>query len=154
MNSKNNSSIRFIGIISESFLAPFLDDPVLGPQINLEDYIEHNRIGRILGQSAVLLLLLSDFANNAMYTPGKFFEYLAVGRPILCLAPRQGEAASIIDQTKSGIVCEPSDQEGIKKSIRSLYQDFESHKPFNQQGVEEFSRLNLTNALVDVLEHL
>jgi len=151
---RKNSLIRFIGIISESYLIQFLEDPLLASQIELEDYVEHSQIGEKLQQSSVLLLLLSDFANNTGYAPGKLFEYLAVHRPILALAPAQGEAASIISTTGSGMTCEPGDVEGIRNAIKTMYLASRSGKSFETQNLDQYSRRNLTSQLVDVLESL
>ncbi len=151
---RETSIIRFIGIISESYLAEYLDDPLLGSQIELEDYVEHAQIGARLRDSTVLLLLLSDFGNNAMYTPGKFYEYLAAQRPILALVPEKGEAARIIEATRSGLTCDPSDEESIKESIKSLYSSFRSDKPFQPRNFDRFDRRNLTSKLANILESL
>ena len=60
---------------------------------------------------AVLLITSTE-------VPGKLFEYLACGRPIIALADRNA-AARIVEETGTGIAIAPHDSDAIASAIRS-----------------------------------
>ena len=68
-------------------------------------------------QEASALLLVQP--GTRLSVPGKLYEYLAVGRPILALAD-EGETADLITESKAGIVAKPDDEEAIRKALTSL----------------------------------
>ena len=52
---------------------------------------------------ADLLLLVANTTDGAEATvPGKLFEYLAVGRPVLAMAPPDSASADVIAETRAG----------------------------------------------------
>jgi len=52
--------------------------------------------------------------------PVKFYEYIAMGLPVLALCRRESELARIIIENKLGYVCDPSDEACIKNAIETL----------------------------------
>jgi glycosyltransferase involved in cell wall biosynthesis len=67
---------------------------------------------------ADLLLLLAE--GWSIQIPGKTYEYLKAGRPILALTT-EGSLANIVRRTHSGWSVDPSDHEGIKSAIHECY---------------------------------
>jgi glycosyltransferase involved in cell wall biosynthesis len=56
-----------------------------------------------------LLLIVDD----EITIPGKLFEYLATGKPILALTPLRGESGRLITEAQSGWVAPPRDAAAI-----------------------------------------
>jgi len=52
--------------------------------------------------------------------PVKFYEYIAVGLPVIAVANKRSELAEIVEKNKLGIVCEPQDYDCIEKAIKAL----------------------------------
>jgi len=52
--------------------------------------------------------------------PGKFYEYIAMGLPVLALCRRESELARAIRENGLGFVCEPSDERCIERAIEAL----------------------------------
>jgi glycosyltransferase involved in cell wall biosynthesis len=52
--------------------------------------------------------------------PVKFYEYIAVGLPVIAIANKRSELAEIVEKNKLGIVCEPQDYACIEKAIKAL----------------------------------
>lgn len=67
--------------------------------------------------SASCLLLLQP--GTTVSIPGKLFEYLAAGRPILALA-EEGETSDIVRESGRGIAILPEDQPQIERAIEQL----------------------------------
>jgi len=55
--------------------------------------------------------------------PGKFYEYIAMGLPVLALCRRESELARTITENGLGFVCEPSDEMCIERAIEALLQN-------------------------------
>jgi len=67
--------------------------------------------------SASCLLLLQP--GTTVSIPGKLFEYLTAGRPILALA-EEGETSEIVRESGRGIALLPEDQTEIERAIEQL----------------------------------
>ncbi|MCB9015595.1 MAG: glycosyltransferase family 4 protein [Lentimicrobiaceae bacterium] len=123
--------------------------------VNRINYLPHNEVIKLQQQSQVLLLLINDTPNAKVILPGKFFEYMAAHRPILCIGPADGDAASVISETKSGFVAEKDDVEAIRHAIKTLYKGFREGKPaIDSTGIEQFSRRALTARMAGLLHQL
>ncbi|MCK9910637.1 glycosyltransferase, partial [Microbacteriaceae bacterium K1510] len=71
-------------------------------------------LGMMKGADAQLLI--GDVASDAgAYIPGKLYEYMGIGKPILALN-KAGEATEIIEQFHLGQVADPEDKEAMKKA--------------------------------------
>ncbi|WP_126429724.1 glycosyltransferase family 4 protein [Brevibacillus marinus] len=96
-------------------------------RLGLSDVVEvlgnlpHKEALRLM-KSADVLLLVSDVSPDAgAYIPGKLYEYMGVGKPILALN-MPGEAAEIIRRFRLGRVANPTDKAAIKAAYRELYE--------------------------------
>jgi glycosyltransferase involved in cell wall biosynthesis len=66
-----------------------------------------------------LLLTMTD----PISIPGKFYEYMATGKPILALSPPDGEVQQILRETGAGWCADPGDQQAIRQMLlRALAQ--------------------------------
>ncbi|MEQ8396050.1 glycosyltransferase [Thalassobaculum sp.] len=72
---------------------------------------------RLVRQSDILLLLSN--ADMARYLPGKVFEYLATGRPIL-VHGHPGEAPTLVDRLGAGLHVEAGDENGLADALGAL----------------------------------
>jgi len=66
-----------------------------------------------------LLLLLAE--GLSLQIPGKTYEYLRAGRPILALTS-EGSLADLLRKTGGAWVVDPSDEAGIADAVRTAYQ--------------------------------
>jgi glycosyltransferase involved in cell wall biosynthesis len=66
-----------------------------------------------------LLLLLGE--GLTLQIPGKTYEYLSCGRPILALTPSRGALASLLRRSGGAWVVEPSDEDGIAAAVQVAY---------------------------------
>ena len=108
-----------------------------------------------------LLLLLSNFEPSVSKwcTPGKFFEYLGTGKPILLLAQKKSAMADYLEWTKSGVLVDPADIKGLKDAITCFYNNWKSGQAFIMKGDpflprDNFEIKELTNKLEDIFYHV
>jgi hypothetical protein len=60
---------------------------------------------------------LDDTKESAEIVPGKVYEYLGVGRPVIALAPRGSAIARLLDETQAGRSAPLDDIDGIAEII-------------------------------------
>jgi glycosyltransferase involved in cell wall biosynthesis len=106
------------------------------------------------GSTDLQLLVLAHTAIAPGNLPGKFFEYLASGKPILGIGPVNGDAAEILNQTKAGVIAERTDVIEIKAALLAYYQDWKNGISNKSSGIEMYAREQLTKKLIELLENL
>ena len=127
----------------------------LKDHVVLSPYIPHNQVADALHQSSVLLLPLmsNDESDTLGLIPAKVFEYMASGRPILCIGPTNGDTAKILDETQAGVTIGFEDKEKMKETIKSLYLKHQGNGlPDNDTvSIGKYSRRALTAGYVNLL---
>ncbi|MDY6853509.1 MAG: glycosyltransferase family 4 protein [Thermodesulfobacteriota bacterium] len=116
-------------------------------------FVPRKKAIQCLSRADVLLLLLSRERGKDVI-PSKIFEYMASGKPILSLIPKDGDSASIIKKTNTGIVADFDDVNEIKDAYLALYQRWKKQDlPWktNWKEVEKFDQKNLTSQFADIL---
>jgi hypothetical protein len=125
----------------------------------LEDLpVKPEYIGHVLHQASIehlmkariLLLVIPKVTNNRGILTGKFFEYLASGKPILAIGPCDGDLAAIIKSTGCGSIYDYGDWEGISRFI-ALHTASSRHAMPSEKAMA-YSRRNLTNQLSTLLK--
>lgn len=119
------------------------------------DYMPHDEVVLCQRQSQVLLLIINNTPNAKMILTGKFFEYLAAKRPILCLGPLTGDAATILAETHAGLIAGFDDLQTMKQHILKFYQDYKRGILLSDsKEIDRFSRQSLTRNLCSILDRI
>jgi glycosyltransferase involved in cell wall biosynthesis len=93
----------------------------LGDRLELLPFGSRRRSLAYQRDSEALLLLLPEAGERgAPVLPGKIFEYLAAGRPILAAVPPTGAAANLIREADAGVVVPPDDVGAIREALLGL----------------------------------
>jgi glycosyltransferase involved in cell wall biosynthesis len=149
LRSKGNDfTLRFVGTISEKvrlLIHSFI------PEKSLEflPYVIHAEAIKYMMNSSILILIIPLHQSSKSIITGKIFEYLAAGKPILCLGPTDGDAARIINSCGAGITLNYYDTEKIYDFLTD-YTKFSGLS--DNQAVKELSRFSLAKRIADVLE--
>lgn len=148
---KDNLLIRLVGKVDYEV---FREIERFGLTASVEHirYVPHDEAIALQQKSTVLLLVLNNVPNVMGHIPGKLFEYLAAGRPILGIGNPAGDAARIVKETERGVFCGFDDSLMMKNEIMRLYQlhrdNISNMKALN---VERYSRRNLTKQVGGIL---
>ncbi|MDP2723108.1 MAG: glycosyltransferase family 4 protein [Bacteroidales bacterium] len=119
------------------------------------DYLPHDQVIVEQQKASVLLLLVNDTPNAKLILTGKIFEYLSSQRPIICIAPEDGDAASVINSTNSGKVFGFQEVDSLKRYLFESFQLFKHNKlHVTSIGVEKYERKNLTYSMCSQLNKL
>jgi len=113
-------------------------------------YMSHNKVITEQKKSKVLLLMVNNTPNAKGIITGKIFEYIASGRPVLVIGPKDGDLSQIINNTKCGIVCNFNDVNDLKSALMNLFQN----KLSFSADASYYSRLNLTEKLSNLLNNV
>lgn len=147
IHNGNELSLRFTGHISDVLKERFIS--AIGiDNLEFNSYSDHKTaIGQMLSSSMQLLVLARDPANRS-FLPGKLFEYIASGKPVLCLGPTDGDAAEILDKGRFGKCFDYYDEAGISEFISN---GINNSSTADITPPREFSRRNLTMKVADLL---
>lgn len=137
--------IRTIGVVDHS-VARSIEEYGLSENWERIAYLSHTELLKYQRSSRVLLVSINNTPNATGILPGKFFEYLASGRPILAIGPKQSDIGTVLEQTKAGFIVESDDLEGMKKTLLNLFNN-DVNPGSNSQTVSQFSRKGLTQEL-------
>ena len=148
-NFKKSFRLKLIGKVDHSVNESLKETNLLENTISM-GYISHNNVIKEQHKSKVLLLMVNNTPNAKGIITGKVFEYIASGRPILVIGPKDGDLSDIINKTNSGIVCNYNDIDILKSSILEMFNDKLVFKP----NASAYSRLNLTKNLSNLLNKL
>ena len=138
-------SVCFVGHAAR-LGAPDLQDRGL---VRPYGYVSHGEAVRWMRNSTALLLINTEWAN----IPGKLFEYLAAGRPIIA-AVREGPTADLVREHEAGVVVPPDDPEQIAAAIRALYEAWEGGRLTSphRRAVDRYERAELTRRLAALFD--
>ena len=144
--------IRLVGSVDQSVMDSLQACNLLN-NTEIIPHVPHDEVQQFQQTSQVLLLLVNNAPNAMGILTGKLYEYLASGRPILCIGPEDGDAARLLQETNAGITVGFNDKEKAKEVVKSLYQRYlENNLPNNtNNGIERYSRKALVGAYVKLL---
>lgn len=117
---KEHLVIRLAGKVDYEVLQE-VESKSLMPFVEIKGYLPHEEAIQMQLDATVLLLVLNDVPNAKGHIPGKLFEYLASGRPILGIGPVDGDAARIVEETGAGLFFNVWDNTKIKNGLRQLF---------------------------------
>jgi glycosyltransferase involved in cell wall biosynthesis len=146
-----NLEIKLIGKTAQEVLDSISKYKLNGFVNNL-GYISHNEALIQQRKSQVLLLIEIDSKDTKSIIPGKLFEYMISGRPIIGIGPKDSDFQEILLKTKSGLFFEYKEKEILKKSILEFYNLFLlGNLESNAVNLEQYSRKSLTKQLVELI---
>jgi len=145
----NKFMLRFIGAVSlkqKDLIQSKTGDSVL----EFIPYVDHPAAIKFMLNSTVLLLIIPDHQSNKSIITGKLFEYIASGKPVVCLGPADGDAAGIIRDTGHGMTFSYTDSKWISEYLSTLISDISI---IEKMSPEVFSRLELTRKIIPLLSN-
>ncbi|MFH1674147.1 MAG: glycosyltransferase [Pseudomonadota bacterium] len=147
-------SLNLWSAISDQLKSDFQENG-LNRHITLKPCVSHQQGMKELGGADVLVVLLANGYPHVV--PQKLYNYLALNKPILAIVPPNGYAASIVQETNSGVVVSPDDISGIADSLTELHEQWRSGSfgiKVNDAAVRKYRRDELTRKLSVVFDNI
>jgi len=119
------------------------------------DRISSSLIPGILQDASILLLLTNkhETGSRGIMTT-KYFEYLAVEKPVLCIRNDEDCLEKSIKETQSGIAADNIEQ--VENFILEKYAEWKqngyTHQKVNQQIIQQFSRKEQAKQFVSIFD--
>lgn len=151
---KNDFELKFVGRLDDKILQKIESSALKNNLTNL-GYQTHDVALKHMQDSTVLLMTNFPQESSKGIIPGKIFEYLATGKTILSFGPKDADVEKILNETKAGKHFGYDEKENLKKFILESYQNWKSGSlNQNAENIEQFSRKNLTQKLVDLMNKI
>jgi glycosyltransferase involved in cell wall biosynthesis len=146
----NDFILRFIGTVS-SKQKNTIQAKISNSIVEFIPYVGHSAALKYMLDTTVLLLIIPDHHSNKSIITGKLSEYIATGKPVICLGPDDGDAAGILRETGHGTTFSYKDSNGILDYLLKLNSD---NSFIEKIPLKVFSRRELTKKVVSLLEKL
>jgi glycosyltransferase involved in cell wall biosynthesis len=155
-NSGFASDVRldFIGEVHNEVRSFVSEIELLKKVTHFSGNIPHDHLLKMYGSSSLLLLILTGYKDAEGYLPGKMFEYLACGLPILGIGPVSGDAGAVLKESGSGVMLDSYNENSISKTLIDYYHEWKSFKVsnYNKDYARKFSRKEITGQLARILQ--
>ena len=111
--------VHFAGVLSPRDL----DVAWRSPATRIHGFVSHEESRALMRTADLLFLPMHDLPTGARATvvPGKTYEYVASGRPILAAVP-DGDARDLLLAAGTAYLCRPKDVDGIAAAIVEAYE--------------------------------
>lgn len=145
--------LEFVGEVHPAFKSEVTADEVLNQVTVFAGSIQHDELITRYGNSSLLLIVLNGYKDAEGYMPGKLFEYLATGLPVLGIGPSQGDAAALLNETHAGVMLEATNTTGILEFLRSAQERWKMNPERSESfhAYKKYTRRELTRSLTDLL---
>jgi hypothetical protein len=126
--------------------------------VEMPGYLDHQSSIALIRSADLLFLPMHNLpaGERARLVPGKTYEYLAAGPPILAALP-DGDASDLVRKSGNGDVCRPDDVGGILFSLRARYESWlagKHHRRAESELCRRFERRELTRELAVSFERI
>jgi glycosyl transferase family 1 len=141
--------LHLVGPLSESDR-----DAIAYPNVHAHGYLAHREALACIRTADLLFLPMHDVApgSRARIVPGKTYEYIASGRPILAAVP-EGDARDLLASLGNVTICPPSAADCMARAIKGrLDEAAPPDTPPPADFSESFERRSLTERLSKVLD--
>jgi glycosyltransferase involved in cell wall biosynthesis len=123
----------------------------LSPQIRFTGYVSHAESLQLIRTADLLFLPMHNLppGRRSRIVPGKAYEYMASGRPILAAVP-DGDARDFLSQTGTSFICRPDDALGMIQILDRVYAAWKSGRSIitpDLTFIAQFERRKLALAL-------
>lgn len=148
---RNTIEIEFVGQVNSGFRNFVESNPTLSQITRFADTVPHEKLMNIYASSAVLLLILTGYKDAEGYMPGKLFEYLATGLPVLGVGPVAGDAADLMLRAKAGEMVESTDEQKMIDILQNFYLVWKVERERHDITQTGYSRREITERLTGIL---
>lgn len=140
---------RFVGRIAEGEKIYFDNRKA---ELKLLGFQTQEVATRYMEETDYLLVTLTDRQS----LPGKLFEYMATGKPILAISPPDGEVARIMAETRAGFCVDPSDKEALRQTLIHICKApvEDAIRNIDREKVESFERPRKADQLAGLIHGL
>jgi glycosyltransferase involved in cell wall biosynthesis len=145
--------VHLVGLASEADRAA-----AAGSAVEIHGYVSHDEAVAWLRSASLLFLPMQNLPAGVRATivPGKTYEYLAAGRPILAAVP-DGDARDLLAAAGNAYLCRPDDADAMAAAIATEVERWAGASLPSEPAAElvaRFERRQLTRELAGVFDRV
>lgn len=150
---KNKIKLKFAGEVDISVIS-VLENHELTEITELMGMIPRKDVLKEYETASLLLLPINKADNAAGRIPGKLFEMMRSGKPILVLGPENGDVKGIVESETMGKSFEYGNEVGLCKFMENalLKKEFENYNSSND--IDQYSNKFLTSKIAQYLDEI
>jgi glycosyltransferase involved in cell wall biosynthesis len=148
---KEQLKLTLIGTLDRAARAE-ISQHRLGDRVSMVGQKDHAATIAAMRRANVLLLVANTTDGAEAAVPGKLFEYLAVGRPVLAIAPPDSASADVVADTRGGWLAPAGDIGAIAEALRSAFRG-PAPQP-DARAIARYDRRVLTSKLARVFDEV
>lgn len=129
----------------------------IADRVTFQPYLPHREALELVASADVGLVIVADRPGAEGTTPGKLYEYLGIGLPVLFVGPSRGFAVELIGSTHSGVCVSPGDVDAIASAITAFTEHKRAGTPLahtDADQVARYSRRGQAAMLADILDRV
>jgi len=151
----NKPEVRlvFTGRVPDDVWQSVESDSLLRERIVFESSVPHTELLLKYAHSSALLLLLNGYRDAEGFLPGKLFEYLATGLPVVSSGPPAGDASALLTACGHSPLCAADDEAGMRLQLEQAYAAWKSGEAIHSlsDASSVWTRQEVTRKLADWL---
>ena len=122
----------------------------LGDRLTDRGYVPHHEANRLQKAADLLLLPLREEPEAAGILTGKYFEYLAAGRPIAAFGPHGSVLERSLAATRTGRIFDWEEEAPLKEYLTALYTRTLTFSP-DPGAISAYTRRSLAGRYAEIL---
>ena len=130
----------------------------IGAFMEYHDYVPADKVPRLLNESSVLLSLTNKAGDNGPkgFMTTKFFEFLAVEKPILCVRSDESYLAETIRRLNAGVAASTADEayDFLKRHYEEWKEKGYTTVDIRRDRLAEFSRKEQAKQFARIFDKL
>ena len=148
---KEKFKLVLVGDVSPEILSS-INFAGLNLYLKLIPTVPHIEAVNYQNRSQALLLIEANTISASYIIPGKLFEYLGSGRPIIGIGPELSDINSILNKTSTGVYFNYSEHKKLKSHILDLFLSYNKNNlKITAKNIQKYSRYNCTKKLSEIL---
>jgi glycosyltransferase involved in cell wall biosynthesis len=146
--------LKFLGKWSSDFLK-LLNQFQIKRNVELIPYLPHQRALMKAAEFDVLSLSIeSNLPGKEFVTPGRIYEYMRLGKPILALCSLDSDLVSLIRDHNAGLAIEYDQTAEIKSQLKKWISNNSTLRElYSFDNLQKLERRKLTDSLIKFLEN-
>jgi len=149
---KSLVQVDFVGDVNPQFKAFVQSLSAISLLTTFTAPVQHSELIPMYGSSSLLLIVLTGYKDAEGYMPGKLFEYLATGLPIVGTGPENGDASKLLKEIGVGGMIDGSEVEKIKRTVLDHFEAWKNGSvSVSKKAGIKYSRKEITRALTELL---
>jgi len=143
--NSDNFELVFQGMVDSQAFDKKLEDLGIQSMVHFQESVSYIESLKSMSNASALLVIQDALFKNQI--PGKVYEYLRIGKPIVAITPKHTATADLLDEFEYTITSVHSAE--LASGLRPW---LSSEPPNIQHSIDRFSRKSTTQRLAQTLE--